>query len=256
MASDDLTLVEGVGPKIAEMLNAGGVTTFAQLGAKSPAEISNMIGSSFSAHDPGTWPQQAQMAAAGQWDQLKIWQDELDGGRVVQTKDDLTIVEGIGPKGQELLNNAGITTLAQLAATDADKIREWLSADGMGAHDPTTWPKQAQLAAEGRMDELKTWQDELDGGKIVEAQAAPATPDDLTIIEGVGPKIQEILNAGSVATFAQLAQTEATKISEMLAAASMSAHDPTTWPKQAQMAAEGRMDELKAWQDELDGGRA
>ena len=256
VASDDLTLVEGVGPKIAEMLNAGGVTTFAQLGAKSPAEISNMIGSSFSAHDPGTWPQQAQMAAAGQWDQLKIWQDELDGGRVVQTKDDLTIVEGIGPKGQELLNNAGITTLAQLAATDADKIREWLSADGMGAHDPTTWPKQAQLAAEGRMDELKTWQDELDGGKIVEAQAAPATPDDLTIIEGVGPKIQEILNAGGVATFAQLAQTEATKISEMLAAASMSAHDPTTWPKQAQMAAEGRMDELKAWQDELDGGRA
>lgn len=83
--------------------------------------------------------------------------------------DDLKKVEGIGPKIAEILNNAGITTFAQLGATDASKIRELLEAAGnrYKSHDPTTWPKQAQMAADGKWDELKTWQDELDGGKEV-----------------------------------------------------------------------------------------
>ena len=86
-------------------------------------------------------------------------------------KDDLKTVEGIGPKIEELLNSAGITTFAGLAATDADKIRGILSEAGnrYKAHDPTTWPKQSDLAANGKWDELKKWQDELDGGKVVKA---------------------------------------------------------------------------------------
>jgi hypothetical protein len=32
-------------------------------------------------HIPATWPKQAEMAAAGKWDELKAWQDELDGGK-------------------------------------------------------------------------------------------------------------------------------------------------------------------------------
>jgi large subunit ribosomal protein L21 len=32
-------------------------------------------------HDPETWPKQAGMAASGDWDGLKKWQDELDGGK-------------------------------------------------------------------------------------------------------------------------------------------------------------------------------
>lgn len=84
------------------------------------------------------------------------------------TNDDLKIVEGIGPKIAELLNNAGINTFSQLAATEASKIKEILAEAGnrYAAHDPTTWPEQARLAAAGEMDKLKTWQDELDGGKL------------------------------------------------------------------------------------------
>ena len=84
-------------------------------------------------------------------------------------KDDLKAVEGIGPKIAEILNNAGITTFAQLGATEVSKIKELLEAAGnrYKSHDPTTWPKQAQMAADGKWDELKTWQDELDGGKEV-----------------------------------------------------------------------------------------
>lgn len=81
--------------------------------------------------------------------------------------DDLTKVEGIGPKVSEVLQGQGITSFAQLAATDAEKIKEMLKAAGgaFAAQDPGTWPAQAKLAADGKWDELKKWQDELDGGR-------------------------------------------------------------------------------------------
>jgi DNA-directed RNA polymerase subunit beta' len=84
IASDDLTKIEGIGPKIAELLNAGGISSFAQLAATPADQVKSLLvagGGSFAVHDPTTWPQQAQMAAAGQWEQLQQWQDELDGGR-------------------------------------------------------------------------------------------------------------------------------------------------------------------------------
>ncbi|MBE17030.1 MAG: 50S ribosomal protein L21 [Dokdonia sp.] len=78
--------------------------------------------------------------------------------------DDLKKIEGIGPKIAETLNEAGITTFNELATTDAAKIAEIISGV-RGNHVTDTWPKQAQLAADGKWDELKTLQDELDGGK-------------------------------------------------------------------------------------------
>ena len=169
VASEDLTKIEGVGPKIAEVLNSNGINTYAQLAASSPDQIRQMLESAegnFANHDPTTWPQQAQMAASGDWDKLKEWQDELDGGKVAVTPDDLTIVEGIGPKIAELLNESGIHSFSDLAASDAEKIKEILVAQGglMATRNPTTWPQQARMAADGQWDELKKWQDELDGG--------------------------------------------------------------------------------------------
>ncbi len=81
--------------------------------------------------------------------------------------DDLTKIEGIGPKINELLQNAGINTFADLAEIEVDKVKEILeNAEGnFKSHDPETWPAQAKLASEGKWDELKKWQDELDGGK-------------------------------------------------------------------------------------------
>ena len=83
------------------------------------------------------------------------------------TPDNLKVVEGIGPKIEELLHNAGITTYTALAESSADKVKEILAAAGnrYKMHDPTTWPKQAEMAAAGKFDELKVWQDELQGGK-------------------------------------------------------------------------------------------
>jgi large subunit ribosomal protein L21 len=84
-------------------------------------------------------------------------------------KDDLKIIEGIGPKAAEVLVAAGIDTFAKLAKTKAAKVKEILdAAEAKVQHlDPTTWAQQAQLAADGKMDELKKLQDELNGGKAV-----------------------------------------------------------------------------------------
>lgn len=84
--------------------------------------------------------------------------------------DDLKIIEGIGPKIAEVFNDAGIATFQDLANADTAKLREILDAAGsqFASHDPTTWPQQAELAALGKMDELKALQDELQGGREAE----------------------------------------------------------------------------------------
>ncbi|WP_099370345.1 50S ribosomal protein L17 [Sphingobacterium sp. 1.A.5] len=84
--------------------------------------------------------------------------------------DDLTIVEGIGPKIAEVLATAGIATYAELAKTDAEKVKEILTEAGSNFNtaDPTTWAEQAQLAADGKFEELEKLKAELDGGKKVD----------------------------------------------------------------------------------------
>jgi len=82
---------------------------------------------------------------------------------------DLTTIEGIGPKSAEALVAAGIDTWEKLGNTMASKIKEVLdAADGnFGMMDPGTWPTQAKMAHEGKWALLKAWQDKLDGGKEV-----------------------------------------------------------------------------------------
>ncbi|MBK9735847.1 MAG: DUF4332 domain-containing protein [Saprospiraceae bacterium] len=83
--ADDLKKIEGIGPKIAELLHAAGIITFADLAASSLDKVQAVLteaGPRFSAHNPGTWSAQADMAAKGEWDKLKEWQDQMDGGKV------------------------------------------------------------------------------------------------------------------------------------------------------------------------------
>ncbi|WP_421810811.1 30S ribosomal protein S2 [Flagellimonas sp.] len=80
--------------------------------------------------------------------------------------EDLTKIEGVGPKAAEALVNSGVATYADLAKADPEKIKEVLTeASSNLAHlDPTSWPKQAKMAADGKWDELKEWQDSVKGG--------------------------------------------------------------------------------------------
>lgn len=83
------------------------------------------------------------------------------------TLDDLKIVEGIGPKIEEVFNAAGIQTWNDLATASVDKLKELLASAGSryAMHDPSTWGEQAALARDGKFAELKDLQEKLDGGK-------------------------------------------------------------------------------------------
>jgi len=88
-------------------------------------------------------------------------------GAVAGSHDDLTVIEGIGPKIQELLFQYGIYSYRQLSETDVTRLREILATAGpqLAMHDPGTWPSQANLAANDEWDNLKAIQKFLKGGK-------------------------------------------------------------------------------------------
>ena len=86
VAADDLTVVEGIGPKIAELCHGIGIRTWSDLAETEVSLLRTMLndaGQRFKAHDPGTWPQQAALLASGAWDEFVALTDQLDGGRPV-----------------------------------------------------------------------------------------------------------------------------------------------------------------------------
>ncbi len=83
-------------------------------------------------------------------------------------EDDLKLIEGIGPKVSQILKEHGIKTFKDLSKKDPEDIKKLLESKGIrGIVDPTTWPEQAKLAAEGKWEELKKLQKELKGGRRV-----------------------------------------------------------------------------------------
>lgn len=81
--ADDLKKIEGIGPKIASLLNDAGIVTFEDLAKAKKADVKAVLtaaGPRFKMHNPTTWAKQAKLAAKGEWTKLKKLQDELDGG--------------------------------------------------------------------------------------------------------------------------------------------------------------------------------
>ncbi|GJM33003.1 MAG: hypothetical protein DHS20C18_20040 [Saprospiraceae bacterium] len=80
----DLKKIEGIGPKIAEMLNAKGIKTFADLAKAKNTDLQAILdaaGPRYKMHNPSTWSEQAKLAAKGNWDKLTKLQNELKGGK-------------------------------------------------------------------------------------------------------------------------------------------------------------------------------
>lgn len=79
--------------------------------------------------------------------------------------DDLTRIEGIGPKFASVLRSAGLSTYEELAASGADELRDLLHERSLYFADPATWPEQAELAAVGAWGALSDLQEELNAGR-------------------------------------------------------------------------------------------
>lgn len=85
VSEDDLKIVEGIGPKISDILVRRGISTWKALSEADPVIIKDYLlqdgGDQYRIHMPDTWPYQAKLAHEGRWDELKALQDNLIGGK-------------------------------------------------------------------------------------------------------------------------------------------------------------------------------
>jgi len=82
--ADDLTIIEGIGPKANNLLHDAGINSYNDLAHANVGTLQHILddaGSRFRLLTPGTWPQQASLAAEGNWDALDQLKDQLDGGK-------------------------------------------------------------------------------------------------------------------------------------------------------------------------------
>ncbi len=163
-------------------------------------------------------------------------------------KDDLKLINGVGPFIEKKLNNLGIYTFEQISQFDHELIEQVTDAIQFfpGRIERDDWVGQAKaLLGQKNMGTL--------GAK----KTKRPKPEDLKIVEGIGPKIEGLLKAGGINTWAELAAAPVSRLQEILTAAGdrYRMHKPDTWPQQAGLAANGKWDELEKLQDKLIGGK-
>lgn len=193
----------------------------------------------------------------------------------VLKEDNLQVIEGIGPKMEELLKNEGINTWADLASKNADYFRSILDKGGnkYSMIDPTTWAGQAVLARDGNWEDLIDMQKKLDTGRTNQTSEETDSKvekilikmgvlkrwelNDLKAIEGIGPKIEKLLQESGIMTWKELSETSVDILNEILdkGGPKFSLADPGTWPKQAKLAAEGRWAEFEEYIEHLNKGK-
>jgi len=196
-----------------------------------------------------------------------------------EERDDLKQINGIGPFIEEKLNDLGIYTFEQVSAFDEEMVETLTTAIEFfpGRIERDDWVGQADRLFYTRGNAPQEMTDT--SSRIITRRYANATekiettttpkvnvarsiskstkPDDLKKIEGIGPKIASILNEAGIYTFSNLSQTPVDRLKGILAEAGnrYKLHNPSTWPEQSALAANGEWDRLKQLQDQLDGGR-
>jgi predicted flap endonuclease-1-like 5' DNA nuclease len=177
-SQDDLTRINNIGPFLQGKLYEADIYSYEQIANWSEADIltyTELIGYIPGIIQRDDWVGQARALADGTAPAEPEQKEDYTPAPTPPTdtnvnnadQTNLKLIEGIGPKIESVLKDAGISTMSVLADTPAERLREIL--DGAGSrfksHDPKTWPVQAGLAADGKFEELKAWQKEMKGGK-------------------------------------------------------------------------------------------
>ena len=174
---DDLKKIEGIGTYTEKQLNDLGLYTYEQISKLDEVLIEQLTAAI--QFFPGRivkddWVGQAARLASGDPEEALSTEEPEESSSdeeetpVAEGKlQSLQLIEGIGPKIEALLVEAGIHNLNDLADTEVERLQEILAAAGerFRLHNPATWPEQARLATAGEWDALREFKDYLDGGK-------------------------------------------------------------------------------------------
>ena len=167
----DLGMIWGVNSDVEEALDASGIYNYDDLARSSVEDVENAL----EAAKPGygdmdklsihnSWIDQSRLAQGGDWDALSAYQRRTFD--VATGRDDLKLLWGIGPKIEEVMNENGIYTFAQIAAVPGHRLTEILHRAGSRFRMSSeklhgTWPEQARMAAKGDLDGLAKYQSGL-----------------------------------------------------------------------------------------------
>ena len=214
---DDLTLIQGIGPRYAEKLSMAGILTYAALANATEDDLNAAVQPEpWQKVDYGLWQDQARLYAT-------LAPLQIEG-------DDLQLLEGIGPKYSQLLREAGINTYAELAATEPDQLALIIGAPPWRAVDYDAWIAQARLAAAGDQAGLDELQKKL----------YSRSGDNLLLIKGLGDSYNHALSNAGIYTYADLADMTPEEIEAIILAAGLRQADYEAWINEAKLRAAGK----------------
>ena len=165
-------------------------------------------------------------------------------------RDDLTKIRSIGPFYERQLNAAGISTYRQIADWSDNDLENYAARIGYVAAIMREEDWIGQAADLAAIDQ-----------PVIATASAPADSDvdleDLTVVEGIGPEIQDVLKDSGVKDLTIMAKTPTDELQAMLEQAGHGhvGHRAITWPEQAALASAGEWDRLRQLQGELTSGR-
>lgn len=130
-----------------------------------PAEEAAPVARAMAAPEVAPVEEIASVAEAVAEVEPALAEEVAPAAEAVAAPDDLTLIEGIGPKSAAALIENGIMTFAQVAAMTAGQLEQAVKGRGVRLVGSTaTWPQQAALAAAGDFEALAELQAKLKGG--------------------------------------------------------------------------------------------
>lgn len=175
---------------------------------------------------------------------------EVVGGRINVDenieKDDLTLINGVGPFLERQLNDAKIYTYRQISNWNRQDIEEITRKIGFfpGRIEQDNWVGQA-----ARLQQMKL----NNPTAFTKEETHPNNPKDLKIIVGVGPKTEKLLHDNGIRNWVELASTDVERLRAILrdAGEPFDTLNPSTWPEQARLASNGEWDRFEDYQGYL-----
>ena len=283
--NDDLQKIKGIGPQITKILNREGIHTFKQLRQADAETLKEHISNAdkrFKNNQTSTWSHQASMAEKKQWKELAIYQEFMDDINIDSENLAATINKTSHTPDSLSLMGKNIDTSRKSTKNDKSFINDDFetsksanpkssSSDKLPLDSGSTIKKSTSIDHESTKkvehkssSKNKPSENKQNYNSIAnkpsnntQQNSDKSLKDDLKIIEGIGPKIEEVLNKAKIHTFSDLKQSNRDILKSLLneAGPQYRMHEPETWPLQAEIAHNKEWDKLKEYQDFLSRGR-
>jgi predicted flap endonuclease-1-like 5' DNA nuclease len=267
---DDLTLINGVGPFLEKKLNNIGIYTYEQissLNAETIEEVTEAIEFFPGRIEKDDWVGQAnRLLGRGGNTTMRA---RVAAVPVVKEVTDVVITDEALDADAATTEEMELEMLANETTTAIEDATDEIPEEAMEVSDVEVNPEETIVEVEEAAEEivLGSRSTEEVAEEITEEAAIEETPvdnpfakykkNDLKIIEGIGPKISAVLINAGIDTWQKVADMQAEDLKKILLAAGnrFKIHDPSTWPQQAEFAANGNWTKLKEYQDYLVGGK-